>query len=157
MHYGYVEIEAKPLGAPLVSGFWLYDSTPVEWTEIDIAELSAGVHEWRRSYNMNAHVFHSPGYRGTPEHHLAWPARWTAASDLAHDYHVLGLEWNADHVTWYVDGVVVRRLGNEHWHQPLFLNINLEANAWFGAVPSQATVHGAYRIRYVRAWTRAHR
>ena len=155
--YGYFEIKAKLMDSSLVSCFWFYNHTPEEWTEIDVFEAPTGVPARRRQFNMNLHLFHSPTHKGTAKDHLTSPKVWTAPSDLAADFHVYGLEWSKDQLRWYVDGQVVRTEPNEHWHQPLFLCLNTEANAHFDALPDDSRLPAAYEIDYVRAWAEERR
>ena len=78
--------------------------------------------------------------------------KWTAPWRLADDYHVYGLEWNADEIKYFVDGVVVRTVENTHWHQPLFLIFDSETMPkWFG-MPDDDDLPSTYSVEYVRAW-----
>ena len=52
---------------------------------------------------------------------------------LADDYHVDGLDWTPDEIKYFVDGVVVRRVENTRWHQPLHRIFDSETMPdWFG-------------------------
>jgi len=154
VRYGYFEIRAKLMDSTLVSCFWLYENTPAEWTEIDIFEAPAGVPEYRRKLSSNAHVFHSPTYKGDMENHLQHPLLWDAPYDVSADYHVYGLEWDEKVIRWYVDGALIREQKNTGWHQPLYLCINIEANESLKALPDDRRLPGVYRIDYVRTWER---
>lgn len=148
--YGYFEIEAKPMRSHGSSAFWFYDSTPSIWTEIDVFEIGGGAPGHERKYHMNAHVFR------TPEEQRHWNigGTWTAPWDLADDFHVYGLEWDEEELKYYVDGVLVRRMKNTHWHQPLTLNFDSETMPnWFG-LPRDEDLPSTFRIRYVRSWKR---
>ena len=103
---------------------------------------------------MNAHVFHSPAYKGTVKKHLSFPGQWQAPYRLADEQHVYALEWNKEVIRWYVDGQVVRELENTHWHQPLHLNFDSETMPeWFG-LPKKEELPARFSIEYVRAWRR---
>jgi len=146
--YGYFEIEAKPMRSHGSSAFWFYDHTPSIWTEIDVFEIGGGAPGHERSYHMNAHVFHTPEER----RHWNVGGKWTAPWDLADDFHVYGLEWDQAELKYYVDGVLVRRMKNTHWHQPLTLNFDSETMPnWFG-LPRDEDLPSTFRIRYVRTW-----
>jgi len=148
--YGYFEIKARPMKSHGSSSFWFYDSTPEEWTEIDVFEIGGGSPGFERKYNMNVHVFKTP----TEDKHWSSGGAWIASSDLADDYHVYGLEWDQDKIKWYVDGLLVRSVENTHWHQELTLNFDSETMPeWFG-LPQDGDLPSTYSIEYVRAWKR---
>jgi hypothetical protein len=150
--HGYFEIRARLMDASLVSGFWLYNATEEEWTEIDIVEVPAGIDSHRRGLQTNAHLFHSPTYKGTVEDHISASETWVAPVDLAEDFHVYGLHWTEERIEWLFDGEVIRSIPNEHWHQPLHVNLNVEANPWFGALPRDSELPAEYRVDYIRVW-----
>ncbi len=149
--YGYFEVKARAMKSHGSSSFWFYDSTPEEWTEIDVFEIGGKSPGFERKYNMNAHVLHTP----TEKEHWSCGGVWIAPSDLADDYHVYGLEWDPDRIKWYFDGVLVRWVENTHWHQALTLNFDSETMPdWFG-LPDDGDLPSTYIIEYVRAWKRA--
>jgi hypothetical protein len=146
--YGYFEIEAMPMRSHGSSAFWFYASTKEIWTEIDVFEIGGGAPGFEAKYNMNAHVFH------TPKEHRHWNigGTWVAPWQLADAFHVYGLEWTKEELKYFVDGVLVRRMKNTHWHQPLTLNFDSETMPnWFG-MPRDQDLPSTFRIRYVRAW-----
>ncbi|UCD48822.1 MAG: family 16 glycosylhydrolase [Phycisphaerales bacterium] len=150
VRYGYFEIKAKPMKSHGSSSFWFYDSTPEQWTEIDVFEIGGGAPGFERKYNMNVHVFRTP----TEKEHWSSHGEWVAASNLADDYHVYGLEWDEGKIKWYFDGVLVRWVENTHWHQELTLNFDSETMPkWFG-LPEDRDLPSTYSIEYARAWKR---
>jgi beta-glucanase (GH16 family) len=146
--YGYFEVECRPMKSHGSSSFWFYDSTPELWTEIDVFEIGGGAPGFERKYNMNVHVFRTP----TENRHWSKHGVWAAASNLADGYHVYGLEWDKERITWYFDGVPVRWIENTHWHQALTLNFDSETMPkWFG-LPEDKDLPSTYSIEYIRAW-----
>jgi hypothetical protein len=146
--YGYFEIKCRPMKSHGSSSFWFYDSTPELWTEIDVFEIGGGAPGFEKKYNMNVHVFRTPAEKK----HWSVHGAWTAPSDLADDYHVYGLQWDENKIGWYFDGILVRRIENTHWHQPLTLNFDSETMPkWFG-LPKESDLPSTYSIEYVRAW-----
>jgi tetratricopeptide (TPR) repeat protein len=146
--YGYFEVKAKPMNSAGSSSFWFYDQADDEWTEIDVYEIGGNSTGFENKYNMNAHVFRTP----EEVRHWSVPAKWTAPSKFADDYHVFGLEWDEEKLKWYVDGVLVYWIENTHWHQPLTLNFDSETMPnWFG-LPMDNDLPSVYKVEYVRAW-----
>ena len=65
---------------------------------------------------------------------------------------VYGLEWDANEIKWYVDGVLVRSSPNTHWRQSLTMNFDSETMPdWFG-MRKDADLPSTFSIEYVRAW-----
>lgn len=152
--YGYFEITCKPMRSRASSAFWFYNNTPEMWTEIDVFEIGGGVPGKERKYHMNAHVFHTPEYRGTAADHIQYPEAWVADRDLADDFRVFALEWDAETIKWYVDGQVVRVLDNTHWHQPLYMMFDSETMPdWFG-LPDPEELPAIFQIKSIRSWRR---
>ncbi len=146
--YGYFEVRCRPMASAGSSSFWFYHSTPNLWTEIDVFEIGGRAPGFEKKYNMNVHVFKTPA----ETRHWSKHGVWLAPTNLADDYHTYALEWDADRIKWYFDGVLVRWVENTHWHQPLTLNFDSETMPdWFG-LPRDADLPSTYSIEYVRAW-----
>ena len=102
--YGYFEARIKiPRGQGLWPAFWtlpkdnLYGQWPTSG-ELDAMEILGG----------------EPGkLYGTAHFGPAWPNQKqlggvkvaTPGTDYSQDYHVYGVDWQADHIDWYLDGV----------------------------------------------------
>jgi len=146
--YGYFEAQCRAMGSRGSSAFWFYHSTPEIWTEIDVFEIGAGAPEHERIVHMNAHVFHTP----TEKEHWSKGGDWEAPEDLADGFHVYGLLWTPQELTYHFDGVPIRTMENTHWHQPLTLNFDSETMPdWFG-LPEEGTLPSTFSIESVRAW-----
>ena len=151
VRYGYFEIKARPMNSKGSSAFWFYDGTPEVWTEIDVFEIGAGNSKYRRTVHMNVHVFHT---HTNPDRHWAKATRWEAPADLADSFRAYGLEWDPEHIRFYIDGQMVHEQPNTHWHQPLTLNFDSETMPkWFG-LPDAKNLPSTFSIEYVRAWRR---
>ena len=131
------------------SSFWFQqDETPGWQTEIDVFEIGGKAKGFEKKYNMTVHVFRTP----TEKKHWQEGGVWVAPWRLADDYHVYGLDWSKEEITYYVDGVPVRRVENTHWHQPLYLIFDSETMPkWFG-MPDDADLPSTFSVEYVRAW-----
>jgi len=146
--YGYYEVRARPSRSKACSGFWFRNEEPDESTEIDVFEVSGNNPKWKNRYHMSAHVFRSPNTTG----HLKFPGIVNLGQNIADDFHVYGLEWDKDSLKYYIDGKLVRRGKNDHWHQPLFLLLTSSViEPWFG-LPEESELPATYDVDYVRAW-----
>ena len=116
--YGYVEMRAKiPKGNGFWSVFWLLSQNKNWPPELDVAEFigsnTTNVH-MSLHYDQGGHQ-NSTGWWGGKE-----------GMDFAKDYHTYGVEWTADKIVWYVDGVERRRYTGEGIPQePMYVLANL--------------------------------
>jgi len=148
--YGYFEVKAKPMKSAGSSSFWFYDNDGRSWTEIDVYEIGGGAPGFECEYHMDLHVFYTPTEKKPWSLHSVWIAPW----NLADDYHVYGLNWNEKTIEWYINGVLVRRVRNTHWHQPLYMVFDTETMPdWFG-LPKDEDLPSTYSVQYVRTWKR---
>lgn len=107
----------------IITGIFLHRDSPRQ--EIDIEFLG------KDPCKMLINVYYNPGcdgarfdygYRGTP-------VLIDLGFDATSDFHSYAIEWDADEIRWYVDGVVVHRRSN--WeptpipHLPMKFHINI--------------------------------
>lgn len=150
VRYGSFEVRAKAMRSAGSSAFWFYDSTPEQWTEIDVFEIGGGAPGFERKLHITVHVFR------TPQENKHWQIHdaWMAPAGLADDFHVYGLDWDEKELRFYFDGALVRRGPNTHWHQALTLNLDSETMPdWFG-LPRDSDLPSTFLVDYVRAWRR---
>lgn len=146
--YGYFEVRAQPMQSAGSSSFWFAGSNGSWRTEIDVFEIGGKAKGFENRYNMNLHVFQTP----TSKKHWNVGGHWIAPFKLADDFHVYGLDWNEQELKYFVDGVLVRRVANTHWHQPLYLIFDSETMPnWLG-LPEDKDLPSVYRVDYVRSW-----
>ncbi len=148
IRYGKFESSVKAMPSAGSSAFWLFNHEPTQWTELDICELCGAGEKFYGKVHMNAHSFFSPA---SPEHHQI-PAVHETGKDLCAAFHTYGMEWSQEHVSWYLDGTMIRRMPNTHWHQPLY--VILDSNTlsdWFG-IPPAASLPSTMEVEYVRVW-----
>lgn len=148
--YGYFEVKARPMNSHGSSAFWFYKNTPEVWTEIDVFEIGGGAPAFQDKVHMTVHVFHTP----KETEHWQVGGIWSAGEPLVLRSRVYGLDWSKDEIRFYVDGVLVRKGPNTHWHQPLTMNFDSETMPdWFG-LPKREDLPSTFEIDYVRAWKR---
>jgi beta-glucanase (GH16 family) len=147
--YGYFEMRAKmPSGAGTWPAFWLLSTAAVTdpgtvAPEIDVVEeyghnpttLFTAVHLWQADGKDHS------GMAVHPE----------AVADMTADFHVYGVKWDANNITFYFDG-------REHWtvktpdeaRVPMFLFVDLAlGGGWpIDKAPSPADMY----VDYVRAY-----
>lgn len=150
--FGYFEIRAKLADTTQVSCFWLTQADTDEWSEIDVIEVPAGIEEYASTLRPNVHYFRGPHYKGTLHNHRVSPSEHPLGFNMAEDFHVYGVEWSPTFIRWYCDGKMLREMHNGEYFQPLEMNINIEANDYFGALPEDARLPAVYEVDYVRAW-----
>ncbi len=147
--YGWFEIRCKmPLGQGLWPAFWLLGETGTQGVnEIDIHEylgddpttVYMGVH-WGQSYSVG-HQSAGTSYVG---------------ADFSADFHTFAVDWEADHVIWYVDGVErFRHTGDGVPQVEMYIIANLAiGGTWPGAPDSTTVFPTTYAIDYVRAYAK---
>jgi len=148
--YGYFEIKCKPSNARVWNSFWFvnWDKKPRNWTEIDVFEIVKSENYLVRT----AHLFESPTYKGSEDDHLR-----RAYEDLSYTltgYHVYGLDWNEDKITWFVDDVEVFSINNNHWHQELYMEFDTELSNVWPKTPDPTTLPASFDIEYIKSWKR---
>ncbi len=144
--YGYVEARVKiPVGKGLWPAMWLLAENGQAVTELDAFELLGddphtiycGVH-W---LDASGHHRHDGGAFTGP--------------DFSAGYHIIGVDWRADHISWYVDGRLIRSSAraDEIPHTAMYLIFNLAAGGDWPGSPDAATLFPAdYLIDWVRVW-----
>lgn len=150
--FGYFEMRAKLMNSSQVSCFWLTNAGREEWSEIDIVEVPAGLEKFASILQPNVHYFRGPHYNGTVDEHITDQSHHDVGLNMADDFHLYGVEWSPTFIRWYFDGTLLREISNSDYFQPLEMNLNVEANQWFGALPDDATLPASYQIDYVHTW-----
>ncbi|TWT40642.1 family 16 glycosylhydrolase [Botrimarina hoheduenensis] len=146
--YGYYEVRAKPMASAGSSSFWFAGTSDGWRTEIDVFELGGKAEGHENRVNMNLHVFWTPEDRS----HRNWGGVWKAPRPLADDFHVYGLAWTPERITYYVDGSPVRWVDNGYWHQPIYTIFDSETMPdWLGT-PEDDDLPSVYEIDYLRVW-----
>jgi beta-glucanase (GH16 family) len=145
--YGYFEARLKmPLGQGYWPAFWLLGANGTTGVnEIDIHEylgktpntVYMTVH-WGQSYSVG-HMSDGMSYTGP---------------DFSADYHVFGLEWDADKIIWSIDGVErFRHTGAGVPQVKMYIILNLAiGGTWPGPPDATTPFPGLYDVDYVRAY-----
>ncbi len=147
--YGYYEIEARPGKSEFDNAFWLTDTgDPKNGLEIDIFEMGPHTKQYHNYVFETAHVWSENGDGRHWGSLVAYQAPW----DTGDDFHVYGLEWTKDHINWYIDGSIVRKLPNTNWHLAQKLVFDAEPMVdWFGPIDDK-DFPTDFQVKYLKVW-----
>jgi beta-glucanase (GH16 family) len=145
--YGYAEARLKlPAGRGLWPAFWLAPADGTWPPEVDIAERVGGTSPDK--VEMVLHFALPQGGHDSSITEFEGP-------DFQAEWHVFGLEWTPDELTWYIDGVM-----RKHYtkvknipQKPMYPIVSL---AVLGRRPPDASVQfpATMSVDYVRVWQR---
>ncbi len=141
--YGRFEIRCKlPYGKGLWPAFWLLP-TDTSWPpEIDVFEALG--HE-PNTVHMTAH-WSEGGEHQQKGSEFSGP-------DFTKDFHTFAVEWSAEKLVWFVDGIERHRVLNKSPHGPMYLLANLAVGGnWPGAPDASTQFPAAFEIDYIRAY-----
>nr|MDO8108714.1 glycoside hydrolase family 16 protein [Candidatus Sigynarchaeota archaeon] len=146
--YGYFEARMKFPEGP--SGFW-----PAFWTLNVAGEWppEIDIHEWISNEPTTLHTtFH--WYENGTGHKMSGQA-FRMLPDLSKEFHIYGLEWSPQYLTWYYDNYMMWSYTNASAIAQLkaqYIIINLAVAGWASA-PDNFTVWPAYYdVDWVRVW-----
>lgn len=144
--YGRFEIRCRvPKGKGLWPAFWLLPE-PLGWPpEIDVLEILG--HEPKKVY-MTHHFRDEERKRGS--HGGSWNG-----PDFSAEFHEFAVEWSAQSMVWYVDGVERFRSEKSIPHGKMYLLVNLAVGGdWPGAPDEKTELPAAFEVDYVRVYER---
>ena len=139
--------------------FWFYGEQGSYTTEIDVVEMTPKMGSGTNIYGPakaiweSVHLWAYPGhpYSGT-EYNLGYEpgTYFTPPWAVDADYHTFGVDWNANTITWYVDGVQRRQVQNNgYWVIPMPLIFDIEIQPdWFG-LPADCDLPATAYVDYV--------
>lgn len=140
--YGRFEARIRlPVGAGIWPAFWMlgHDIDSVGWPEcgeIDIMEYLG------QEPGVIHGSLHGPGYSGGQ----AVTRRYTLFDGrFDTDFHVFGIEWDAESISWFVDGERYNRVnsgdvsGRWAYDHPFFILLNVAVGGNFVGPPDAAT------------------
>ncbi len=148
--YGYAEIRARvPAGKGLWSAFWLLPTSNESLPEIDVLEVLGHQPD---QIEMNFH--YQAAKLGDKEIVRAYSGDWRG-TDFSQGWHTFGVDWQSDHLIWYVDGVERMRYRQEQFipDQPMYLISNLAVGGdWPGQPDITTRFPATLQIDYIRVW-----
>ncbi|WP_046244201.1 carbohydrate-binding protein [Hymenobacter terrenus] len=149
--YGKVEARIKlPLGQGLWPAFWMLGGniSSVGWPrcgEIDVME----------QINTDSRTYGTLHWDNNG--HAEYGSNTPTAPNV---YHVYGIEWDANAIRWYLDGVQFHETsiangvgGTEEFQKPFFLLLNLAvAGNWPGQAVDESKLPATMFVDYVRVY-----
>jgi beta-glucanase (GH16 family) len=166
--YGYVEARVKIVNVPGFFGaLWMLPAKKnftYEW-EIDILEVLG--HDHRTMFQT---YHYSPGLPADQDRNASWtPNRGTGSNgsapvlDYSAGYHTFGVDWQADHLAFYIDGIrsgafPTPGTGNANIpHTPGYILLQqMVENNWIRStgelLPDPSASVDTFHIDYVRVW-----
>jgi beta-glucanase (GH16 family) len=144
---GYAEVRAKiPRGRGLWPAFWLLSTGPGTTGEIDVFEVLG--HEPERAH-MTLHL--ESGLEKSEEG-TSW-----VGPDLSVAFHTYAVDWEPEHIVWYVDGVERFRSKSNVPIRPMCLIADLAVGgptSWPGPPDAQTPLPSKLEIDYIRVFQR---
>ena len=150
--YGHFEIRFKTaVDAGLWPAFWLFGA---DNQEIDIFEMGGG-----RKSDFHVDVHCKSGCKNYPVFAGLFRKNWgdyiSSNADWSKDFHIIGITWEKEGITWYLDQKPVAWWKGS-FHDPLALIANLavtdKAGSIGGKISSDAIFPASFTIDYIRVW-----
>lgn len=133
--YGLFEARMQiPKGAGLWPAFWLYGSAVPEIDTMEVCANPIGTNG-----GNDASLLHTTVHYGSGQTY----AKATRTTDLSGAFHVYGVDWRADHITWFLDGAAIFTVTDRAAipTTPLPILVDLGAGgSWCGAAGSPGTL-----------------
>jgi len=140
--FGYFEARMKiPTGRGLWPAFWLLPTTYQSRPEVDIMEVLGN-----RPDIAHFNVHTGPFNVGT---------QWASGQDLSAGWHTFALDWQANQLTWLVDGAVRFQTTDPALipQQPEYLLLNLAVGGnWPGAPDAATRFPAKLLVDWVHVW-----
>lgn len=155
--YGYVEAKVKfPATPGFFSAFWMLPTDPTTHyqSEIDIAEILGG-------YPSKVHMTYAYDDRNR-SFAVSDPAQPDNGAcpirDYSQDWVRLGVDWQPDHIAWYINGVQCGKFTDpsaiERGPMQLIMNLTVDNN-WernVGSVLEDRSIVGELEVDYIRIY-----
>ncbi|MGB8009468.1 MAG: glycoside hydrolase family 16 protein [Terriglobales bacterium] len=146
--YGYMEMSARfPAGKGMWPAFWLLPSDGSWPPEIDTVE-------WLGNTPMTDYVTIHWGVEHNG-HHPSSQRAYDTGDDLSAGFHTYGVDWQADHVTWYFDGKAIKNFTKVDAipHKPMYIIVNLAVGGWIAPPDKSDHFPATMLVDYVRVWS----
>ena len=143
--YGYVEMRAKlPAGQGFWTALWLLTADSEAYDEIDIVELLG---------NDPYTAYMTLHYQDAATQDVASKQTKYVGPDFSDDYHVFAVDWQADYLAWFVDGVKRVEITENIPKDPMFIIVTFAVGGEWPGYPDVTTPFPAYLdLDYIRIY-----
>ncbi len=144
--YGRFEIRFRaPTGPGLRPGFLLLPVPVGTLPQINVFKTTG---------SAPARIFFANRW-GTEQTERSWADSFTVP-DLSNGFHTVAVEWERDHITWFVNGKKTFESVDGIPRQPMYLLIDLAVGGRLANVPDTTTpLPASFDVNYVRVYKRA--
>ncbi|MGE5538951.1 MAG: family 16 glycosylhydrolase, partial [Gemmatimonas sp.] len=151
--YGYFEIRAQlPQGQGMWPAFWLLPADKSWPPEIDVLEAFGQTNANGEGGATSVHVgaITSNWATGGGGGWVNMPG----AANIYNGYHTYGVDWEADKITYYIDGQQVYQVTTpSDMNKPMYMLANLAVGGnWVGSAAGES---GQMHIDYIRAYSKS--
>lgn len=149
--YGYFEVRAQVSNsAGTLPAFWLLPTDNSWPPELDVMEI-IGSDPTSLYTTVHSQV---DGVTKIDDTHFQTSAE-TKISDASAGFHTYGVDWQADTITWYVDGKKVAQAATpSDMHKAMYLIANLNVGGhWEGRPVDSQDFSAWFKIDYIRAYS----
>lgn len=146
--YGLFSARVKvPQGRGLWAAFWLAEDWARSGTEVDVMEVCAnvpGTHDGNDATLVH-HIVHDADGDNVASH-------GERLTDLTTDWHVFGLDWRRDSLTFYRDGLEIWRFtdASKIPQVPMTVALNLTTGSWCGRPDATTPNPSMMQVDWVR-------
>lgn len=146
--YGYFEARIRvPQGPGLWPAFWLADDWAASPAEFDVAEICANPPGTNHGNDVTVlhQIIHG-------EHVYRLGHKALRGEDLSKDWHTYAVDWRADHVSFYFDGVETWRYTDAATipRMPMTVILSLELGTWCGRPEATTPSPAVMQVDWVR-------
>ena len=139
--YGYVETRSKMApGLGMWSALWMLPADYADDFELDMFENLGRTPTTAQSFYHFGSTFY---------------AAITPSADLTAAFHTYGVDWEPDHITWYLDGVALHTFTSVPLiiNRPMYLILNLDVGGpWAGPLSASSPTSSTWQVDYIRVW-----
>lgn len=144
--YGHMEMKAKiPAGKGIWPAFWTLPMDHSWPPEIDAMEI-LGDNPFK--VYMTVHFYRNSTAKGSGGGVYTGP-------DYSKDFHIFGVNWQPDSVTWYIDGIQRAQYGNKKFipNKSMYLLANLAVGGdWPGSPDANTVFPASMHIDYIKVF-----
>jgi hypothetical protein len=144
--YGVFEMRARvPKGKGFWPAFWLLPTNHAWPPEIDIFEILGN----------DPTVLHTNAHSKASGQHTQALSNINIP-DASAEFHTYAVDWEADEIAWYFDGVeVARKPTPQDMHTPMYILVELGiGGVWPGSPDASTPFPAALEVQWIRAFRR---